>query len=137
MPTNNIIDRTRADALIPVEETAVILQSAVTQSAVLSLARRLPNMNAKQRTQPVLDSLPYAYFVNGDTGLKQTTDISWDNVAITAEELGHEHRTLLNIYSSVAGLDDCRKFHPIRWDIMLGKAVGRRNVVGNSLHPVT
>ena len=36
---------------------------------------------------PVWSTLPQAYFVNGDTGLKQTTGASWDNVYITAEEL--------------------------------------------------
>lgn len=53
----------------------------------MTLGRRAPDMTTRTRTQPVLASLPTAYFVNGDTGLKQTTDISWDGVQMVAEEL--------------------------------------------------
>ena len=35
----------------------------------------------------VLDMLPVAYFVNGDTGQKQTTKQAWDKKFITAEEI--------------------------------------------------
>ena len=34
-------------------------------------------MSAKFKKQPVLSALPVAYFVNGDTGLKQTTEAAW------------------------------------------------------------
>jgi HK97 family phage major capsid protein len=54
---------------------------------VLSLARRLPNMPRAQTRMPVLSALPLAYFVTGDTGLKQTTNVSWENKYIDAEEL--------------------------------------------------
>jgi HK97 family phage major capsid protein len=37
--------------------------------------------------QSVLASLPDAYWVNGDTGLKQTTKMAWSGVSMTAEEL--------------------------------------------------
>lgn len=53
----------------------------------MTLGRRAPDMTTRTRTQPVLASLPTAYFVNGDTGLKQTTDISWEGVQMVAEEL--------------------------------------------------
>lgn len=36
---------------------------------------------------PVLDMLPLAYFVNGDTGQKKTTKMAWDKKIITAEEI--------------------------------------------------
>lgn len=36
---------------------------------------------------PVLDMLPIAYFVNGDTGQKKTTKQAWDKKFITAEEI--------------------------------------------------
>lgn len=35
----------------------------------------------------VLDMLPTAYFVNGDTGMKQTTKMKWDKKKIYAEEI--------------------------------------------------
>jgi HK97 family phage major capsid protein len=37
--------------------------------------------------QPVLASLPDAYWVDGDTGLKETTKQTWEGVSMTAEEL--------------------------------------------------
>lgn len=82
-----IIDRTGAEALIPVQEANEIIQGVVTQSAVLSRGRKLANMTSKQYKMPVLDMLPIAYFVNGDTGQKQTTKQAWDKKFITAEEI--------------------------------------------------
>ncbi len=83
----SIIDRTGADALIPVQEANEIIQGVVTQSAVLSRGRKLANMTSQQYKIPVLDMLPIAYFVNGDTGQKQTTKQAWDKKMITAEEI--------------------------------------------------
>lgn len=59
----------------------------VTQSAVLQRGRKLPNMSSKTYKMPVLDMLPIAYFVNGDTGAKKTTKQAWDKKFITAEEI--------------------------------------------------
>jgi HK97 family phage major capsid protein len=44
-------------------------------------------MSSKTNTQPVLSVLPTAYWVNGDDGLKQTSEVNWSNQTITAEEL--------------------------------------------------
>jgi HK97 family phage major capsid protein len=82
-----VIDRTGAAALIPEDASAEIIQGVPSDSAVLQLARRLPNMSRKQTRLPVLATLPTAYFVNGDTGLKQTSSVSWENVYLNAEEL--------------------------------------------------
>ena len=88
MPTfNDVIDRTGAESLIPVQYSNEIIQDAVEESAVLKMATRLPNMTSKMLSMPVLNSLPFAYFVNGDTGLKQTTKVDWTNKLITAEEI--------------------------------------------------
>ena len=82
-----IIDRSGAEALIPVEEAKEIIQGVVASSAVLARGRKLANMTSKQYKMPVLESLPVAYFVNGDTGTKQTTKQMWDKKVITAEEI--------------------------------------------------
>ncbi len=82
-----LIDRTGAAALIPEDAANEIIQSVTTSSAVMQLAKRVPNMSRKQQRLPVLSTLPSAYFVNGDTGLKTTTSVSWENVYLNAEEL--------------------------------------------------
>lgn len=84
---NEIIDRTGAAALIPTQYSNEIMQDAIEESAVLRMARRLPNMTSNMLSMPVLSSLPHAYFVNGDTGMKQTTKVDWGNKIITAEEI--------------------------------------------------
>lgn len=83
----NIINRERAEALIREQITPSIFQDVPKQSAFMQMARRLPNMTSSQTRMRVLDVLPLAYFVNGDTGYKQTADMGWDNVFMTAAEL--------------------------------------------------
>lgn len=88
MPTyNSVTDRTDSGALIPEEFSHEIIQDVPTQSTILKMARRLPNMSRKQNRLPILGSLPVAYFVTGDTGLKQTSEMAWKNKYINAEEL--------------------------------------------------
>ena len=87
MPYNSLIDRTKAAELIPEQVSQQILQEVPTSSIFLRLANRMPNMTAKQLKMPVMSGTVSAAFVAGDTGLKQTSDMSWDNVYITAEEL--------------------------------------------------
>ena len=82
-----LIDRTGADSLIPEERAREIIQGVVAQSAVLQRGRKLPNMSSKTYKMPVLDMLPIAYFVDGDTGTKKTTKQAWDKKMITAEEI--------------------------------------------------
>lgn len=83
----NVIDRGGAESLIPTQEANEIIQGTITQSAVLSRGRKLANMTSRQYKMPVLDMLPIAYFVNGDTGQKKTTKQAWDKKFITAEEI--------------------------------------------------
>lgn len=83
----DIIDRARTEALIQEQVVGTIFQDAPKQSAFMGLARKLPNMTSKQTKIPVLDMLPMAYWVNGDTGYKQTSQQAWDNVYLTAAEL--------------------------------------------------
>lgn len=83
----NIINRTDLSGLIPEPVTREIIQGVTEGSAVLQMGRRLPNMTSKTQTMNVLDMLPTAYFVNGDTGMKQTTKMKWDKKKIYAEEI--------------------------------------------------
>lgn len=88
MPTyDSLISRSDAAALIPEDVSREIIQGVVGESLVLKLFRKLPNMPTNKTRMPVLASMPTAFFVSGDTGLKQTTKISWDNKYLEAEEI--------------------------------------------------
>jgi HK97 family phage major capsid protein len=87
MPTyDSVTDRNAADALIPEEVSNEIIKALPVQSAALSLFRQA-RMSRKIRRMPVVNALPLAYFVNGDTGLKQTTEMDWTNKYLEAEEI--------------------------------------------------
>lgn len=86
MPFDNIISRTDAAALVPEDVSESILTKATDQSAAMTLFRRV-RMSREQQRMPVLSALPVAYFVNGDTGLKQTTEANWANKYLDAEEI--------------------------------------------------
>jgi HK97 family phage major capsid protein len=81
------ISRTDASALMPTDTSREIIKAVVTSNPVLKLAKKLPNLSSATRTMPVTSALATAYFVNGDTGLKQTTSMDWTGIMITAEEL--------------------------------------------------
>lgn len=90
----SVIDRTALSGLIPEPVTQEIMQGAIAESAVLKMARRLPNMTSKTQTINVLDALPSAYFVNGEASdagageaFKKTTKMAWDKKKIYAEEI--------------------------------------------------
>ncbi|GAA2108152.1 phage major capsid protein [Streptomyces synnematoformans] len=87
MPYNTLISRDPSnDPLVPTPVSAEIIQQMPEQSAILQLARRVP-LSTKTQRQPVLDVLPLAYFVGGDTGLKQTSTQDWKNVDLIVEEI--------------------------------------------------
>jgi HK97 family phage major capsid protein len=86
VPFNNIISRADVDAFIPEEVATEVLQAATQASAALSLFPSV-TMSTKTRRMPVLAALPVAYFVNGDTGLKQTTEMAWSGKYLEAEEI--------------------------------------------------
>ena len=90
-----IINRSNAAGLIPVEYSREIIQELPQESAFLRLARQLPNMSRKEDKRPVLNSLPMADCVNqssgttgdDDIGVKQTTQMEWGSLTLTAEEI--------------------------------------------------
>lgn len=101
MPYDSLTSRTDAEALIPEEVSRAFLDRARTQSAALTQFRRVP-IAGRQNRFPVLSALPVAYWVNGDTGLKQTTEMAWTNKFLTVEEAA----TIVPIPESV--VDDLR-----------------------------
>lgn len=84
---NSLISRDASnDPLVPTPVSAEIIQELPAMSALLQRARKVP-MSSKTQRQPVLDVMPLAYFVGGDTGLKQTSAQDWKNVDLIVEEI--------------------------------------------------
>jgi HK97 family phage major capsid protein len=83
---DNIISRTDAAALIPEDVSASMRTNLASTSAARELFTNVPVGRAQVRF-PVLSALPVAYFVTGDTGLKQTTEAGWDNKYLNIEEI--------------------------------------------------
>ena len=89
VPLNNydaVVSRADAQALMPEDVNDAFLKALSDTSAVLSGFQNVPVGRAQVRF-PVLSALPIAYFVTGDTGLKQTTEINWSNKFLNIEEL--------------------------------------------------
>lgn len=87
MPYDELITRDVSDdPLIPEPVSAQIIQELPTQSFLLQRAGQV-RMSTRTQRQPVLDVLPMAYWVSGDTGMKQTSSVDWKNVTLVAEEL--------------------------------------------------
>ncbi len=81
---------TRSDTgdtgIIPIEYANEIIKNAPKSSVLLTRGRQV-TMTSKQRKQPVLNLFPAAYWVDGDTGLKQTSKAQWKGLTMTAEEI--------------------------------------------------
>jgi len=86
VPYNSLVSRSDTAALVPEEVSSAMLTSLSAQSAVMELGAKIP-MSRNQTRFPVLSALPTAYFVGGDTGLKQTTEAAWDNKFMYVEEI--------------------------------------------------
>jgi HK97 family phage major capsid protein len=97
VPYDSITARTDAEALIPEEVSRQMLGKATEDSAVLQLFRRIP-VSRNQIRFPILSALPIAYWVTGDTGVKQTTEMAWDNKFLQIEELA----TIMPVPENVA-----------------------------------
>jgi HK97 family phage major capsid protein len=85
---NTMVGRaaTGSDPLVPEPVSTMIIQELPKASAALSLMNKTV-LGSKTMRLPVLDVLPLAFWVGGDTGLKQTTDQGWKNVTLVVEEL--------------------------------------------------
>lgn len=82
------IDRTGAQALINVQNSTEIFETAVNTSAALRTFRTIP-MTAKQSRMPVIDVLPTAGFVTGEgnAAVKPQANVAWVNKVLEAEEI--------------------------------------------------
>lgn len=88
MAYDKIINRENASALESTQQIVnEIIQGVAEESQILPLMTRLPDMTSSQASMPVLSALPEAYWVEGDTGLKQTTSMAWRNKFIYAKEV--------------------------------------------------
>lgn len=86
MPYNSLTSRTDAAGEIPEQIVEEILGTVNTTSTLLALGREVP-VSTRDSRIPVLTETPEAYWVSGDTGLKQTSKAVFTNTAITAEEI--------------------------------------------------
>jgi HK97 family phage major capsid protein len=86
MPYDSLLTRVDVQALIPEEISTRFLTGQTEESMILRLASVVPMGSAQQR-MPVLSALPVAYFVGGDTGLKQTSEMAWANKFLNVEEI--------------------------------------------------
>ena len=82
-----LITRANTAGLIPVEYSNELLKTVPEGSWAMKLGRRLRDMSRYQTLLQVSSALSTAYFVSGDTGAKQTTNLEWSDVTLQAEEL--------------------------------------------------
>jgi len=83
---DSLTTRTDVAPLIPEQVSNEMLGKATESSAVLAMFRPIPVAGNSMRF-PILSALPIAYWVSGDTGLKQTTEMAWSNKYMTIEEI--------------------------------------------------
>jgi HK97 family phage major capsid protein len=111
VPYNNLVTRTNIAALVPEQVSNQMLTTIGEQSAMMAAGTRIP-LASNQTRFPILSALPTAYFVNGDTGLKQTTEAAWANRYLYVEEIA----TIVPIPESVlddAGFDVFAAIRPL------------------------
>lgn len=86
MAYNDSLTRANVAGTIPEDFAKEVISAATGKSAALTLMRRVP-MAKNQQRRPVVSALPQAFFVNGETGQKQTTNMAWENIYLNTEEL--------------------------------------------------
>lgn len=121
------VTRAGAESLIPPQYLNDIIAETAKESVLLSRAQRV-QLSSNKAKQPVLASLPDAYWVSGDTGLKQTSDVSWKGLDITAEELA----VIVPIPDAViddANIDMWQAIRPLIAEAM-GKKIDQAGIFG-------
>jgi HK97 family phage major capsid protein len=86
MPYNSVTSRADVQAMIQEQVSKIMLTTQQSPSAALQLFTRL-NVPTSETRFPVQTALTQAYWVDGDTGLKQTTEAAWANKYLQIEKL--------------------------------------------------
>lgn len=86
MPYDSTTTRADVQALIREQVSEIMLGSGPNESAAMTQFTRL-QVPTNETRFPILSALPTAYWVDGDTGLKQTTEGAWTNKFIQLEKL--------------------------------------------------
>jgi HK97 family phage major capsid protein len=109
-----------------------VIQEAITQSAVMPLMRREPNMSTKIESRVVMSLFPEAYWVDTEAGdgtspevaggALQTTTQTWTNSTITAAKMGVQVPIPKDIIADLAeGYDLWAEIKP-----RLGESIARK-----------
>lgn len=84
---SQIVSRSENVAIeLPTQVAKDVVKATAQESVIARLARQVP-MTSKKTTQPLIGALPVANWVNGDTGLKQSSSLKFEGKTITAEAL--------------------------------------------------
>ncbi len=86
MAVTDLITRADIETLMPDEQVREIIKEVPAASMALTRMKRV-TMSKKVSRQPVMSALAQAYFVNGDTGLAQTTKNAWAGRELVAEPI--------------------------------------------------
>jgi HK97 family phage major capsid protein len=86
MADAQVLGRADAAADVAAQNPSAILRGVEQKSITLKAFRQIP-MTRRQERLRIESALPVAYFVNGDTGQKQTTKGAWTDKLLFAEEL--------------------------------------------------
>jgi HK97 family phage major capsid protein len=85
VPYDNLISRADVDGLIPQDVADRVISAMGAASIALGFFQRIPI--SRQTNLPFTAGTPVAYWVSGDTGLKPTTEVNWDSIALVPEEI--------------------------------------------------
>lgn len=82
---DQLISRADVASMNTESVSSAMLEAITNQSAALTLFRRINVPQATVRF-PILSALPTAYLVDGDTGLKKTSQAEWSDKTMTVRE---------------------------------------------------
>lgn len=84
--SNSITTSDLSSGFIPPHYANEIIKNIPKSSMILTRGRHV-TVPKRVTTMPVLNLFPVGYWVNGDSGLKQTTKEQWTDLTMTVEEI--------------------------------------------------